>query len=558
MLKPEIKFQCESCHGIVLADMQDELVNCGHCSAILKVPHKLGPGVVVDDFVLLKRVGTGGMGTVYMAHQFSLERECALKILNNNYDADKHKNDFIIEARQVAKLNHLNIIKAYKVGVDNGIFFFAMEFIEGQNLKDVLRKKKTLSQEQVVKIAIEITRALGYAWKEAQLVHRDVKPDNIMLDKDGHAKLMDLGLCRNTWDTQEESDIVSGTPQYISPEQIVGETLDIRSDFYSLGATMYHLLTGKFLFNGSVDEMIDKHLEERPKPIKTYKPQINPKLDILILKLLSKKKENRFGDAETLESELLEVQNNLLKTKRAAASGSTSSNKTGLSEIAQRDSQFNRKHLIIGISVLALFLIASMITLAVGYNSKNNEEAKNETTTKKEGVGESFISDIELDAKNALTHPDLLENIPISKPLQKGLNFEYYELWNISSLKALKGLKPKASGKVLLLDLDYRKREEYFGFVFTGYLEIPYTNTYTFHLKSDDLSSLFIDDKAILEIKRYNETKEADVILKKGLHKIRIEYVQMKSGKHLTLEVSSLRFEKMKLPHEWFKREELP
>ena len=266
MLKPEIKFQCESCHGIVLADMQDELVNCGHCSAILKVPHKLGPGVVVDDFVLLKRVGTGGMGTVYMAHQFSLERECALKILNNNYDADKHKNDFIIEARQVAKLNHLNIIKAYKVGVDNGIFFFAMEFIEGQNLKDVLRKKKTLSQEQVVKIAIEITRALGYAWKEAQLVHRDVKPDNIMLDKDGHAKLMDLGLCRNTWDTQEESDIVSGTPQYISPEQIVGETLDIRSDFYSLGATMYHLLTGKFLFNGSVDEMIDKHLEERPKP----------------------------------------------------------------------------------------------------------------------------------------------------------------------------------------------------------------------------------------------------------------------------------------------------
>ena len=558
MLKPEIKFQCESCHGIVLADMQDELVNCGHCSAILKVPHKLGPGVVVDDFVLLKRVGTGGMGTVYMAHQFSLERECALKILNNNYDEDKHKNDFIIEARQVAKLNHLNIIKAYKVGVDNGIFFFAMEFIEGQNLKDVLRKKKTLSQEQVVKIALEITRALGYAWREAQLVHRDVKPDNIMLDKDGHAKLMDLGLCRNTWDTQEDSDIVSGTPQYISPEQIVGETLDIRSDFYSLGATMYHLLTGKFLFNGSVDEMIDKHLEERPKPVKTYKPHINPKLDILILKLLSKKKENRFEDAETLENELLEVQNNLLKTKRAAASGSTPSNKKGLSEIAQRDSQFNRKHLIMGISVLGLFLIAAMITLAVSYNSKNQEEVKNETTTKQEGVGESFISDIELDAKNALTHPDLLEDIIVNKPLQKGLKYEYYELWNINSLKALKGLTPKASGKVLVLDLDYRKRDEFFGFIFTGYLEIPHSNTYTFYLKSDDLSALFIDDKAILEIKKYNESGEAEVVLKKGLHKLRVEFVQMKSAKSLTLEVSSPRYKRMKLPHEWFKKEELP
>ena len=558
MLKPEIKFQCESCHGIVLADLEDELVNCGHCHSILNVPHKLGPGVVVNDFLLLKRIGTGGMGTVYLAHQFSLERECALKILMDHYVEDKHKNDFVIEARSVAKLNHINIVKAYKVGVDNGVFFFAMELVDGDNLKSLLRKKKTLSQEYVVRVAIAMVRALGYAWKEAKLVHRDVKPDNIMIAKDGTAKLMDLGLCRPANETEEDSEIVSGTPQYISPEQITGDALDIRSDFYSLGATMYHLLTGKFIFNGSVDEIIDKHLDEKPKSIKAYKPQINKKLDELILKLLAKKPKDRYEDADKLEKDLVSIQDNFKKAKKAASTGSTPSNKKGLSDIAQRDSNFKKKPLIIAICVLSFFLLASMITLAVVYNSKS-QVTENTSTAKNEGIKNEFVSEAELDAKNAVLHPDFMPKKVVDALLKKGLNYKYYQKWEIDSLNEIQSLQPVSEGKILLLDLDYKKRQKYFAFEFSGYIDIPFTNTYEFTLNADDMCLIEIDDKELIHIQNLEEySKSAKAVLEKGLHSIKILYLQKEDVMELTLDVSSPRFKKQKLPYSWLKRKELP
>ena len=557
MLKPEIKFQCESCHGIVLADLEDEMVNCGHCNAILDVPHKLGPGVVVDDFVLLKKIGIGGMGTVYLAHQFSLERECALKILMDHYVEDKYKNDFVIEARSVAKLNHLNIIKAYKVGVDNGVFFFAMELIEGDNLKDILRKKKTLSQEYVVRIAIEIVRALGYAWKEAKLVHRDIKPDNIMIAKDGTSKLMDLGLCRPANETEEDSDIVSGTPQYISPEQILGNTLDIRSDFYSLGATMYHLLTGKFIFNGSVDEMIDKHLDDKPNSLKTYKPTINPKLDDLILKLLSKKPENRFENAESLEQELTLIQSNMKKAKKAASTSSTVSNKKGLSEIAQRDSKFQKKPLIIAICILSLFLLASMVTLAIVYNKKSNAHTENTSSIKNEGIREEFVTEIEADIRNALLHPDFIKSQKVDTELRKGLNYTYYQKWGVKSLDDILNSKPLDQGKTHLLDLDFRRRDKFFSFVFKGYVNIPHTNTYTFFLDAEDLCEIDIAGKKAFSVNTTDEEVSKILVLEKGLHSIEIKYMQLEGPMRLNLDVLSSNFKKQKIPYEWFKREEL-
>ena len=560
MLKPEIKFQCEQCHGIVLADLEDEMVNCGHCHSILKVPHKIGPGVVIDDFVLLKKIGTGGMGTVYLAHQFSLERECALKILMDHYVDDKYKNDFIIEARSVAKLNHLNIVKAYKVGVDNGIFFFAMEYVEGQNLKDILRKKKTLNQEYVVKVAIEMTRALGYAWKEAKLVHRDIKPDNIVVARDGSSKLMDLGLCRPAHQTEEVSEVVSGTPQYISPEQIIGSTLDIRSDFYSLGATLYHLLTGKFIFNGSVDEIIDKHLDCKPNSISTYKSQINPRLDELILKLLSKKAENRFQDAESLEQELLNIQESF-RSKKAIATGSQTMNKKGLSEIAQRDSKFKTGHLIAGLSVLALFLTAAMVTLAVTYNSKKESKEKaaaNTSLITDVNISEEFASEAKIDELNAPVHPDFMPCVEFEGDLKKGLNYKYFQKWGMESFEDLKELEPMSAGKILLLDLDFRKRSQHFAFIYEGYLEIPHTNTYQFFLSCNDSGRLLINDKEIVRgTLNKDRPSPASAVLEKGLHKIKIEYFQKTDDMLIKLEVSSPRLPKQIIPYTWFKRQDL-
>jgi eukaryotic-like serine/threonine-protein kinase len=156
------KFQCQNCGGIVATDFDDELVSCGHCESACRVPTEFGPGVVIDDFAIVQLVGQGGMGNVYLAHQFSLDRQVALKILKSKYLEDpKFKEEFINEARSVASLNHPNIIRAFKVGFEDGRLFFAMEFVEGQNLNDILKQEGAIDQERVIDIAIDTVEALG-------------------------------------------------------------------------------------------------------------------------------------------------------------------------------------------------------------------------------------------------------------------------------------------------------------------------------------------------------------------------------------------------------------
>ncbi|MCM8529243.1 MAG: PA14 domain-containing protein, partial [Lentisphaeraceae bacterium] len=316
--------------------------------------------------------------------------------------------------------------------------------------------------------------------------------------------------------------------------------------------------TGKFIFNGAIDDIIDKHLDDKPNPLSTYKPTINPKLDDLILKLLSKKPENRYQDAESLENDLLEIQGNFKKAKKAASSGSTPSNKKGLSDIAQRDSKFQKKPLIVAICVLSLFLLASMITLAVVYNSKPKAQAENHSITKNESVKEVFISEAELDEKNAPMHPDFIPKSEVATDLKKGLNYKYFEKWEMSSFDQLKALKPITQGKVLLLNLDFKKRSKYFAFEFSGYLGIPHTNTYELTLSADDSCQIFIGNKEVLSVKYASQKPlTAICILEKGLHPVKIRYLQKEGTTVLKLEVESPRLKKQALPHSWFLREEL-
>jgi len=304
-----IKFQCEHCQGVVATEYDDEMVLCGHCETACRVPQEFGPGIVIDDFALLKLAGQGGMGDVYLAHQFSLDRTVALKILKEQFAQDvKFMEEFVREARSVASLNHPNIIQAYKVGEDCGYFFFAMEFVEGRTLADIMKDDGVLDQAIGIEVAIEMAKALGYAWDQCKLVHRDIKPENIMVTNDGTSKLMDMGLSRKAEDTVDDSDIISGTPQYISPEQIVGNEMDIRGDFYSLGATMYHLLTGRFVFEGSLDQMIHKHVSELPEPARKINPSITKELSKILSKLLGKLPEDRYQTAKELEKDLVNAQ----------------------------------------------------------------------------------------------------------------------------------------------------------------------------------------------------------------------------------------------------------
>lgn len=305
-----MRFQCPYCKGIVAVDSADlgVAVQCGHCSQVVTVPtSRVAPGVVIGDFIIIRELGRGGMGVVYLAHQISLDRPAALKILSDTYANNaEFVVGFIKEARAAAKLNHPNIVQAYAVGEDEGVFYFAMENVDGETMKHVLEREQKIPVDQGLAIIQQIAEALDYAWKEQRLIHRDIKPDNIMLTTNGRAKLADLGLARVAGDIDDsEDDEVMGTPQYISPEHLTGAPMDVRSDIYSLGATFYHFLTGRFPFEGrNAVEIARKHLEQPLIPPNQINRSIPAGVSHIIERMMAKNPKQRYQDAEQLVDDL--------------------------------------------------------------------------------------------------------------------------------------------------------------------------------------------------------------------------------------------------------------
>lgn len=306
-----MRFQCPLCHKLVAVDdsQMGNQVQCGHCNEVVSVPpSRFATGAVIADFVIMKEIGRGGMGVVYLAHQISLDRPAALKILQDSYANDaEFVVNFIKEARLAAKLNHPHIVQAYAVGEDEGVFYFAMEYIDGETMKSVLRREKVIPVDQAVTIIQQVAEALDCAWKEQKLVHRDIKPDNIMLTRKNQAKLADLGLSQvaDDGDDDDDSDEVMGTPQYISPEQLTGAPVDIRSDIYSLGATFYQFVTGRFPYEGrNGNEIARKHLEAELVPPQQVNPDVPEAVGQIICKMMKKNVNERYQDAESLVEDL--------------------------------------------------------------------------------------------------------------------------------------------------------------------------------------------------------------------------------------------------------------
>lgn len=201
------------------------------------------------------------------------------------------------------KISHPNIVQAYAVGEEDGIFYFAMEFIRGETLKQILKREKKLEFTMAARIIREIAGALDAAWREQKLVHQDIKPDNIMLDGNGFAKLADLGLARvaSTDQDEEVGDEVMGTPQYISPEQLTGIPTDVRSDIYSLGATFYQFVTGRFPYVADTAEEIAKmHVAGNLTPPKEINPEIPDELNDIIMKMMARYPEDRYQTPQPL------------------------------------------------------------------------------------------------------------------------------------------------------------------------------------------------------------------------------------------------------------------
>ena len=270
------------------------MVACPVCGEKVVYPATpTSPGAVIGDFLIEREISRGGMGEVYLARQLSLDRPVALKVLQDRFVHDKEYVDSLTrEARAAAKINHPNIVQAYAVGEEDGIFYFAMEFIRGETLKQILKREKKLDFLRAAKIIQEIASALDVAWREQKLVHQDIKPDNIMLDANGFAKLADLGLARTagTGDADAEiGDEVMGTPQYISPEQLTGVPTDVRSDIYSLGATFYQFVTGRFPYVApTADEIAKMHVAGKLTPPKEINPELPDELNAIIMKMMAR------------------------------------------------------------------------------------------------------------------------------------------------------------------------------------------------------------------------------------------------------------------------------
>ena len=254
---------------------------------------------------IIALIGKGGMGSVYKAEDTVLNRTVALKLLKKELDLNKRAIErFLAEAKTAAKLSHPNIVIIYDVGKFNDRYFIAMEYLEGKTLLDYLKEKGKFTVKQVLFVATKLFSALQYAHRNG-VIHRDIKPQNIMLTKDKKLKVMDFGLAVLASEIEKERGKISGTPFYMSPEQCKGAAVDERSDIYSAGATLYHLLASRPPFLGKDRiEVMKKHIEEPPLPPSTYRPGIPEALDNFIMKCLQKEKSKRFQNAGEALGEL--------------------------------------------------------------------------------------------------------------------------------------------------------------------------------------------------------------------------------------------------------------
>ncbi len=274
-------------------------------------------GRTLGDFQLLRRLGVGGMGQVYLARQLSLKRQVAIKLLRHDLAANATAlKRFEAEAHAVAKLNHPNIVQVYALGETDGLRYMALEFVEGRNLRDHLARRGPPELPVALSIMRQVATALLKAHDQG-LVHRDIKPENILVTKKVEVKVTDFGLSRFFAGGEEavhltQSGVTLGTPLYLSPEQAQGRPVDNRSDIYSFGVTCYHLLSGEPPFRGSTAvEVALKHVTEEAKLLAELRPDLPPDLGAMIHKMMAKNPDDRYQSVRDILRDLSKIREGL-------------------------------------------------------------------------------------------------------------------------------------------------------------------------------------------------------------------------------------------------------
>jgi eukaryotic-like serine/threonine-protein kinase len=270
------------------------------------VPATVVGEVVADRYELEELVGTGGMSSVFKARDRLLERDVALKILHQHYVADPdYVERFRREARAVAQLAHPNIVTVIDRGEQDGRQFIVFEFVDGENLKQLINREGALPVRDAVELALQVAGALGYA-HDRGIVHRDVKPQNVILNEDGRAKVTDFGIARSLdVDGVTQTGTVLGTSDYIAPEQAQGQPVDAQTDVYSLGVVLYELLTGELPFRGEGFVAVAmQHVSEPAPSVLERRGDVPPRLDLAIRRAMAKRPEDRYASMDELVADL--------------------------------------------------------------------------------------------------------------------------------------------------------------------------------------------------------------------------------------------------------------
>jgi hypothetical protein len=256
----------------------------------------------IAGYRLIEELGRGGMGTVYRAEQVSLHRQVALKVLGSNLTRDPaFVARFVAEARAAAKLQHPNVVQVFDVDQYGDRYYISMELMHDGSLEDQLKQQGRLDVDRALQVVADAAAGLAYA-ESLGIVHRDIKPDNLMLDQHGQVKIADLGLASSTAEIEQKA---IGTPHFMAPEQVLKKELDHRTDLYALGCTFYRLVTGKTPFRGqTVRDILRAQVKDEPEPANKANPQVSAEVAAIIARLLQKDPAQRYQTANELLDEI--------------------------------------------------------------------------------------------------------------------------------------------------------------------------------------------------------------------------------------------------------------